>query len=80
MDCGGEELTKILDCIIIKVSNIDDAYKAFIRHYREQLDIPVVAITVATGKTTTKDMVKHISGTWYKVEGTVDRPTEILII
>ena len=66
-----EELTQISDCIIIKVSNIDAAYDAFIHYYRQLFDIPVVAVTGTSGKTTTKDIIKHIIGTWYKVEGTI---------
>ena len=66
-----KELKKISGCIVIRVSDIDDAYDAFIHFYRQLFDIPVVAVTGTSGKTTTKDMIKHILSTWYKVEGTV---------
>ncbi|MFQ7174972.1 MAG: Mur ligase family protein, partial [Thomasclavelia ramosa] len=57
---------KISGCIVIRVSDIDDAYDAFIHFYHQLFDIPVVAVTGTSGKTTTKDMIKHILSTWYK--------------
>lgn len=66
-----EELKQIPDCTIIKVSSIDATYDGFIHYYRQLFDIPVVAVTGTSGKTTTKNMIKHIIGTWYKVEGTI---------
>ncbi len=46
--------------ILIKVSNLDEAYWHFVERYRNQFQIPVVAITGTSGKTTTKEMIKHI--------------------
>ncbi|MGE7688540.1 UDP-N-acetylmuramoyl-tripeptide--D-alanyl-D-alanine ligase [Lysinibacillus sp. NPDC097214] len=46
--------------IIIKVNNIDEAYWKFVNYYRNQFDIPIVAITGTSGKSTTKEMIKHI--------------------
>jgi UDP-N-acetylmuramoyl-tripeptide--D-alanyl-D-alanine ligase len=45
---------------IIKVPNIKTAYWQFISYYRDLLDIPVIGITGTCGKTTTKEMIKHI--------------------
>ncbi|MFJ5564243.1 UDP-N-acetylmuramoyl-tripeptide--D-alanyl-D-alanine ligase [Lysinibacillus xylanilyticus] len=46
--------------IIIKVKDIDEAYWKFINFYRNQFNIPIVAITGTSGKSTTKEMIKHI--------------------
>lgn len=45
---------------VIKVKNTEAAYWKFINYYRELFQIPVVAITGTSGKTTTKEMIKHI--------------------
>lgn len=45
---------------VIYVLNSEEAYWKFIHHYRNLFDIPVVAITGTAGKTTTKEMIKHI--------------------
>ncbi len=49
-----EELT------VIKVESTEAAYWKFIHYYRSLFQIPVVAITGTSGKTTTKEMIKHI--------------------
>ncbi len=46
--------------IIIKVKDSDEAYWKFVNFYRNQFNIPVVAITGTSGKSTTKEMIKHI--------------------
>lgn len=46
--------------ITIKVANVEEAYWKFVHFYRYQFQIPVVAITGTSGKTTTKEMIKHI--------------------
>lgn len=48
------------DLTVIKVKNIEDAYWRFVDYYRRLFQIPVVAITGTSGKTTTKEMVSHI--------------------
>ncbi|MGG1675523.1 Mur ligase family protein [Neobacillus sp. NRS-1170] len=58
------------DVIIIKVSNIEKAYWKFISYYRQLFQIPVIGITGTCGKTTTKQMVKHILRQYYKVHST----------
>ncbi|TQR05124.1 Mur ligase family protein [Psychrobacillus soli] len=45
---------------VIQVTNADEAYWKFVRYYRSKFQIPVVAITGTSGKTTTKEMIKHI--------------------
>jgi len=46
--------------IIIKVINTDEAYWKFVNFYRSQFKLPIVAITGTSGKSTTKEMIKHI--------------------
>lgn len=45
---------------VIQVRSVLQAYWTFIEYYRNLFDIPVVAITGTCGKTTTKEMLKHI--------------------
>ena len=59
------------NCTIIKVNKIKESYYDFIDFYRNQFDIPVIAVTGTCGKTTTKDMTRHILKHFYKTEGTV---------
>lgn len=55
---------------IIKVKNVGKAYWAFVNYYRGLFRFPVIAITGTCGKTTTKDMVRHILQSRYKVLAT----------
>ncbi|MFJ7933874.1 Mur ligase family protein [Sporosarcina sp. NPDC096371] len=45
---------------VIKVASLVQSYWKFIKYYRGLFTIPVVTITGTCGKTTTKDMIKHI--------------------
>lgn len=54
----------------IKVKDIITAYWKFIDYYRGLFDIPVFAITGTCGKTTTKEMIKHILSGRYSVQAT----------
>lgn len=65
-----EELKRIDGCTIILVENTRTAYWQFIEYYRGFFTIPVVAVTGTSGKTTTKDMIRHILNGYYKVHGT----------
>ncbi|QGG51176.1 Mur ligase family protein [Lysinibacillus pakistanensis] len=56
--------------ITIKVTNADEAYWKFVNFYRDQFNIPVVTITGTSGKTTTKEMIKHILSAEKKVSAT----------
>nr|WP_275582010.1 UDP-N-acetylmuramoyl-tripeptide--D-alanyl-D-alanine ligase [Bacillus ectoiniformans] len=56
---------------VILVDDIEQAFWTFVDFYRDQFDLPVVAITGTSGKTTTKDMLKHILEKDRCVEGTV---------
>jgi UDP-N-acetylmuramoyl-tripeptide--D-alanyl-D-alanine ligase len=65
-----EELSSISNCTIIKVEDIDKAYWRFAEYYRNLFNIPVIAVTGTCGKSTTKDMIKHILASEYNVAGT----------
>lgn len=71
-----EELKSIDGCTIILVNDIKSAYWMFVEYYRSLFDIPVVAVTGTSGKTTTKDMILHMlknnckaCGTAYSANG-----------
>jgi UDP-N-acetylmuramoyl-tripeptide--D-alanyl-D-alanine ligase len=64
------DLQSIDGCVIILVKNIQTAYWQFINFYRRIFQIPVVAVTGTSGKTTTKEMIIHILKSKYKVHGT----------
>jgi len=65
-----EDLIGIDGCTIILVEDIETAYWQFVDYYRNLFQIPVVAVTGTSGKTTTKDMIKHILKGKFKVYGT----------
>lgn len=69
-DTVSEELITINGCTIIKVEDVQTAYWEFVKYYRSLFQIPVVAVTGTSGKTTTKDMIKHILKGSYKIHGT----------
>lgn len=56
---------------IVRVKNIKVAYQRFLSFYRGLFNIPVIAITGTYGKTTTKEMIKHILSEQYKVKATL---------
>lgn len=50
---------------VMQVTSLVQSYWKFIDYYRNLFQIPVVTITGTCGKTTTKDMIKHmLSGMW----------------
>lgn len=63
-------LGKFENQTIIKVSNVKTASLSFIKFYRNLFDIPLIGVTGTCGKTTTKEMIKHILSQKYKVNAT----------
>lgn len=55
---------------LIQVSNMDDATWNFIDYYRSLFRIPVIGVTGTCGKTTTKEMIKHIMSGVLRVNAT----------
>lgn len=53
--------------VCIEVENTLVAYQNLARYHRRRFDIPVVAITGSSGKTTTKEMVAAVLGTEFNV-------------
>ncbi|AZU60424.1 Mur ligase family protein [Neobacillus mesonae] len=67
-----ENLTKVSETAnVILVENAKDSYWRFIDYYRNQFQIPVIGVTGTCGKTTTKDMIKHIMNRSMKVHSTL---------
>ena len=61
---------------VLIVTSLVQSYWKFINYYRNQFQLPVVTITGTCGKTTTKDMIKHIlSGKW-SVQASVSSQNE----
>src|SRR5690606_31873338 len=45
---------------VIRVNSLIQSYWKFLDYYRNLFNLPVITITGTCGKTTTKDMIKHI--------------------
>ncbi|OES45506.1 Mur ligase family protein [Domibacillus iocasae] len=56
---------------IIMVADVKKAFLNFTSYYRHMFNIPVVAITGTCGKTTTKEMLKHILQKDFTVQATI---------
>nr|WP_263325978.1 UDP-N-acetylmuramoyl-tripeptide--D-alanyl-D-alanine ligase [Neobacillus sp. Marseille-Q6967] len=68
-----KETASIVDptaCVIL-VENCKEAFWRFVEFYRKQFDIPVIGVTGTCGKTTIKDMIKHILAESLKVHATM---------
>ncbi|MCG7334424.1 UDP-N-acetylmuramoyl-tripeptide--D-alanyl-D-alanine ligase [Sporosarcina sp. ACRSM] len=61
---------------VIKVASLVQSYWKFINYYRSLFTIPVVTITGTCGKTTTKDMIKHILSKDRTVQASVSSKNE----
>jgi UDP-N-acetylmuramoyl-tripeptide--D-alanyl-D-alanine ligase len=56
---------------IIMVDNIVETFYKFTSYYRHLFALPVIAVTGTCGKTTTKEMIKHILHFSYTVQATI---------
>lgn len=66
-----EECKSINDCAVILVEDVGQAYWSFVRYYRISFNIPVIAITGTSGKSTIKEMIKRILRPNFRITGTV---------
>lgn len=64
------ELQTFPDCPIVQVKNVELAYWSFVEYYRSLFDIPFIAVTGTCGKTSTKELIKHILEQDRKVQAT----------
>ena len=58
------------DITILKTENVEKAYWSFVAYYRSLFRIPVIGVTGTCGKTTTKEMIRHILSEKYRVTAT----------
>ncbi len=76
-DKSSTELKNALtNTTVIKVKSNVQAYWKFIEYYRNLFQIPVVALTGTCGKTTTKEMIKHIASKDWNVQASVSSKNE----
>lgn len=61
---------------VLRVRSIVQAQWTFTDYYRNLFQIPVVAITGTCGKTTTKEMIKHILSKEWKVQASISSKNE----
>lgn len=64
------ELLKFEWCTLIKVDNMENAYQKYINFYRNQFDIPVIAVTGTSGKSTIVGMIEHVLSKYLKTVAT----------
>lgn len=56
---------------LIRVPDVLAAMQGLARHHRDKLGVPVLAITGSNGKTTTKELVRDVLASSYRVHSTV---------
>ncbi|MCP3762293.1 UDP-N-acetylmuramoyl-tripeptide--D-alanyl-D-alanine ligase [Domibacillus sp. A3M-37] len=61
---------------VIRVKSVIQSYWTFIHYYRSLFTIPVTAITGTCGKTTVKEMIKHILSQSYTVQASESSKNE----
>ena len=59
-------------CLILKVESIEDTVLKIIGYIKDKYNIPIIAVTGSTGKTSTKEMIYQILSSKYKVLKNID--------
>lgn len=67
---GPESLTSNNQCTVVTVVDIDKAYWNFVDYYRSLFTIPVYGVSGTCGKSTTKEMLRHLFSPKYSVQAT----------
>ena len=62
---------EVTDSRFIKVDNVLETLQVLAKYHRQQLNIPIIAITGSNGKTTTKELVSAVLATHLKTYTTV---------
>ncbi|WP_144513101.1 UDP-N-acetylmuramoyl-tripeptide--D-alanyl-D-alanine ligase [Bacillus sp. FJAT-22090] len=76
-DLPSSELKNALsNTTVIRVRSLVQSYWKFMDYYRGLFDIPVVSITGTCGKTTTKEMIRHILSKDWKVQASLSSKNE----
>ncbi|MFK2824595.1 Mur ligase family protein [Bacillus sp. B190/17] len=70
-DASFSNMEKLKTEQIIMVDDVMEAFYKFTSYYRHLFDIPVIAVTGTCGKTTTKEMIKHILQKDLNVQSTI---------
>ncbi|WP_046176008.1 UDP-N-acetylmuramoyl-tripeptide--D-alanyl-D-alanine ligase [Domibacillus indicus] len=72
-----EEVRHLLgETAVIRVKSVIQSYWTFIDYYRSLFHIPVTAVTGTCGKTTVKEMIKHILSASYNVQASESSKNE----
>lgn len=66
-----KEVEPVGDAMLILVKNNYAALQALTKYYRKKLEIPIIALTGSSGKTTTKDIIYSVLRQKYKVHRTM---------
>lgn len=65
------EVEALEGVVLILVKDNYTALQALTKYYRQKLDIPIIALTGSSGKTTTKDIIYSVLRQKYKVHRTI---------
>lgn len=65
-----DEIIGSEDSRILKVTNVLKSLQDFSHRYRQDFSIPIIAITGSNGKTTTKELIARVLGSFYNIHFT----------
>ncbi|ADL52265.1 UDP-N-acetylmuramoyl-tripeptide--D-alanyl-D-alanine ligase [Clostridium cellulovorans] len=69
-----------IDCKVpqIIVENTDTALRTLCKHYRKKFDIPVIAVTGTSGKTSTKDLIALVLSERFNTHKTLSNVNDLI--